>query len=289
LRLPIHKRAMLAALCLLTLIPTNSAVGSTSYEKCYRLTEDCAPLKEGEYVLLAGDTWDSGHAVLADVATDRAAVCKLRILKQVARDRCPNNTPAASVVAALLAIIGNIVLVLLVCCANPRNRSIACLVIYWGNDFWAGMLAAAFVNEAFCTRGNNSLGSWAIFICGAMVVELLMYDVPLLVGKRCCSAWAFATVAACLGSFYGFFAYVDAYDPASSIAYGHHMILFGLLMWLIDFVKKVVEYNVLRCLCCCCMEGDYAVYRPLVSELVHPLPKDVQESLTGKDGFLPVE
>ena len=108
----------------------------------------------------------------------------------------------------------------------------------------------------------------------------VVFDLPLKLGKKCCSITDWALCTWFLGSLLLFVGLSWAYSSSGVAVAGHHALVNGLLMWVLDFLKEVVQTSLYRHFC-----GSSDRYEPLITELKHPLPEvpEVYQESSGQD------
>ncbi|CAE7928212.1 unnamed protein product, partial [Symbiodinium sp. KB8] len=158
-----------------------------------------------------------------------------------------------------------------ICCSSTSHTTVGLGLLYWWCDYWAGLFANLFA-LVYWTEG---IDNWwqaqaAGLLCGMLVESAagVIFDLPLKLGKRCCNVTAWALCTWFLGSLWLLSGLGFAYGSYGVAVAGHHALVNGLLMWVLDFLKGVVQTSLYRHFC-----GSSDRYEPLITELKHPLPE----------------
>jgi len=256
---------------------------------CFELREPCGSFEAGERLWTAGQTYD-GLVLLVDVRHTKSVQCTFGILRLREAEDCPPR-PGYSGVADLLMLtvyFVNACLVIAACGADcgardGNDQAKNCfysmyVTAFWVNDLLAGLFATLLAELTFNAGSAWTPGSIAAGLFVAQVLEFIHYDMPMMIAKCCGSGCCFVTTAAILGSLYGSFAIMEAYNPLSVAVVGHHALLLGFFNFLLDFVKHVIKNNLQIYVRSCgeADESEYSADKPLITELTSVVPEHLR-------------
>eukprot|EP00435_Cladocopium_sp_Y103_P041025 s306_g11.t1 len=151
---------------------------------------------------------------------------------------------------------------------HGERHSALLLITYWSYDFGVGLYAYMSASMFFKPEKELLSAHVVVNMLVAMGFEALTYDWPLLAIKRFCPS-VFGIAMVWLGTVWCALAILCAYHPPMVALLGHRIIIYGLVQWVLDILKGVVQRLVWKM---SCGEEVPSTYALLHEELTHPVP-----------------
>jgi len=251
---------------------------------CLRLHRPCGQFGPDHSLRLVGMTSDNSKVFLGDYeAVDKGyEICDCEDVTLIApkgSKHCPISPFLKPNECAVVLFVGIVVLPGLLWCLrhqakSKEERDAYAAALYWGYDFCAGICALKFAATVIeLSKDPFSPFYWTGKFIWATLWETITFDLPLQCVKTHCCASAFFGCLTLLGTLWGYFGIIIAYQVDTVIMMGHHVLVCGLIQWLIDIVKGVGWRLLKRKLC---GSGDSSVaagYEAFQQEMMHPIPE----------------
>ena len=252
---------------------------------CVRLHRPCGQFGPDDSLRLVGMTRDESKIFVGDFeAVDKGyemCNCSDVILSAKRGSKhCPESVTLKEDEGLLVMFVGIVVLPGLLCslrcmAKSKEERARYATALYWGYDFLAGIWSLV-VSTASAEISTDPFSPfyWSGKFIWATVFETILFDMPMYLVKAMCPS-AFMWCLVPLGTIWGALAIRFAYAAETVIMLGHHVLLLGLIQWLIDIVKGV-GWRLLKRKLCGSGDEDSSVapgYQAFQQEMMHPLPE----------------
>mmetsp|Transcript_30214 Transcript_30214/g.89724 ORF Transcript_30214/g.89724 Transcript_30214/m.89724 type:complete len:221 (+) Transcript_30214:244-906(+) len=218
--------------------------------------------------------------VVADLTDldSKAEICSKSHLELAPPDSCISTLSIPNLGEFLLVItgflLGEAILAMLVVHSHSRNggqiprwaNKTALGLLYWYNDFWAGLIAWQCAAYYVTTGLKDGWTKMACNFLAGMCIEVVIYDGPMKMIRG--NPDGFIVCSSFLGLMYGLSAIIVAYSADCVVLMGHHVIRMGLWQFAVDIGKAFLWHLGQRVV----YGNSVKPYEPLVDELTGPLP-----------------